>query len=221
MKLDHTNVTIGDGKDWHCLNGDLVDGDDGLLLEEGGATPGGGASSAYVGADQLARTSTSAAFEREQGGAKTTKKKQKKKKNQEDTDLDVEKISLEMLGLFKIVRLPDEVVYVHSGADTYLYMRYQKMMIYLLWAMFLFSLLVLLPLQYSNRLDSSSHSPSCSACASDRPSRARRCRRRPPAPPGVPVPPPGVGAPSSSSCRSLSPRVRRDCQVHVRRAEVL
>ena len=130
--------------------------DDGLLLEEGGATPGGGASSAYVGADQLARTSTSAAFEREQGGAKTTKKKQKKKKNQEDTDLDVEKISLEMLGLFKIVRLPDEVVYVHSGADTYLYMRYQKMMIYLLWAMFLFSLLVLLPLQYSNRLDSSS-----------------------------------------------------------------
>ena len=31
MKLDDTNVTIGDGKDWHCLNGDWVDGDDGLL----------------------------------------------------------------------------------------------------------------------------------------------------------------------------------------------
>lgn len=70
---------------------------------------------------------------------------------EEDTDLDLEKISLEMLGLVNIVRQPDEVVYVHCGADAYLYMRYQKYMINMLWVMFIFSVCVLLPNQYGKR----------------------------------------------------------------------
>lgn len=68
-----------------------------------------------------------------------------------DDELNLEKISMEMMGLISIVRQPDELVYVHCGADAYLYMRYQKYMINMLWVMFLASSLVLLPNQYSNR----------------------------------------------------------------------
>ena len=32
MSPNQTNVIIGNGKDWHCMNGDWVDGDDGLLV---------------------------------------------------------------------------------------------------------------------------------------------------------------------------------------------
>eukprot|EP01043_Picozoa_sp_COSAG02_P039903 COSAG02_NODE_3186_length_7217_cov_3.288848_5_plen_1068_part_00 len=69
----------------------------------------------------------------------------------EDSDLDLAKVSLEMLGLVNIVRQPDEVVYVHCGADAYLYMKYQKYMINMLWVMFVTSVLVLLPNQYRKR----------------------------------------------------------------------
>lgn len=65
--------------------------------------------------------------------------------------LGLEKISMEMMGLISIVRQPDELVYVHCGADAYLYMRYQKYMINMLWVMLLVSLVVLLPNQYSHR----------------------------------------------------------------------
>lgn len=79
------------------------------------------------------------------------KKAASKQQAEEDSELDLAKVSLEMLGLVNIVRQPDEVVYVHCGADAYLYMKYQKYMINMLWVMFVTSVLVLLPNQYGKR----------------------------------------------------------------------
>jgi hypothetical protein len=82
---------------------------------------------------------------------KATSASDKGQDAEEDSELDLAKVSLEMLGLVNIVRQPDEVVYVHCGADAYLYMKYQKYMINMLWVMFVTSVLVLLPNQYGKR----------------------------------------------------------------------
>ena len=67
----------------------------------------------------------------------------------------LEGASMELLSLLNIVRQPDELVFVHCGADAYVYMRFQKFMINLLWAMSAYSMLVLLTYQYHNRLQES------------------------------------------------------------------
>eukprot|EP01043_Picozoa_sp_COSAG02_P027097 COSAG02_NODE_1582_length_11838_cov_3.471420_1_plen_1117_part_00 len=99
-----------------------------------------------LGQDTASPTAGSATFEMEED----TEHKAPASEAADD-DLNLDKISMEMMGLISIVRQPDELVYVHCGADAYLYMKYQKYMISMLWVMFLVSSIVLLPNQYSHR----------------------------------------------------------------------
>jgi hypothetical protein len=130
--------------------------EDDLLSQGAGASPGSVASAAAF--ERTASNSSDGMFEVESGSAggqspkgKGRLRRGKGKAAEVDDELDLEKISMEMMGLISIVRQPDELVYVHCGADAYLYMKYQKYMINMLWVMFLVSATVLLPNQYGNR----------------------------------------------------------------------
>jgi hypothetical protein len=63
---------------------------------------------------------------------------------------DIEAASMELFSLLNIVRQRDELVFVHCGTDAYIYMRYQKFMITMLWCMSFVGMGLML-FQYSKR----------------------------------------------------------------------
>jgi hypothetical protein len=62
-------------------------------------------------------------------------------------EFDISAVSMEMLSLLQLVRQPDELVFMHCGSDAYLYMRFQKYTINIMWVMFLTSAFLLCPAQ--------------------------------------------------------------------------
>ena len=67
----------------------------------------------------------------------------------DDDQFDLGKITMEAMNLVNIVRQADELVFVHCGSDAYLYMKYQKYMINMIWVMFVTSVCILGPSQYN------------------------------------------------------------------------